>query len=591
VRSKFLCVTRSRKVQLFFLLTLLLLSFLRAWLSATASDCTECLTLATLQHDLALWSTIFVASALWMTQSQPIAWIAALIQLLLLLMVGMDLFILSEFGLRLSWRDVLKYGGEANEIVSYLRSRIATPSGMLGAGILSFLLAIWISHLATARAGGKRAVIQATAVAALCGALYALPTEAYHPLPWKYRNVVEINLPSGVDKPYSTAFKQRVLKDYQPPAQICETGRSLASNVILVIVESLSLYHSHDRLGIMNATPNLDRLAREGTSWSQFFSNGFTTDHGLIALLGGKTPLPAVNRYHSMEGFRGFENLPDSLPNRLGRDGYHTHFFTTGDLSFMAKDQWLKSIGFDAIEGSKHAFYDGAERFAFGAAHDGMLYERFLDWLSKEGPEGRPYLAVLETVTTHPPFRIPGTDRQDEQGAFRFADEQLAKFVERLRQRGFFEKGMLLITSDQRALTALRPEEAKIHGGAAPALLPFIALGSPFNGGGNVDTYAQMADVPASLDFLLTDRSCREDGSGNLFATPAHTPRCIMRPQGNERDILDVFCGREHLQVQFDGDRTRLVSGNYADADTLIRRINAERIKLGERQVEFTLIM
>ena len=64
-----------------------------------------------------------------------------------------------------------------------------------------------------------------------------------------------------------------------------------------------------------------------------------------------------------------------------------------------------------------------------------------------------------------------------------------------------------------------------------------------------------------------------------------------MRPQGNERDILDVFCGREHLRVQFDGDRTRVVSGDYAHANALIQRINAERIKLGERQVDFTLIM
>lgn len=164
----------------------------------------------------------------------------------------------------------------------------------------------------------------------------------------------------------------------------------------------------------MDATPNLDRLAQRGTVWTRFFSNGFTTDHGLIALLGGAVPLPPVNRYHSLEGYTGFAALPDSLPQRLAADGYETRFFTTGDLGFMNKGPWLKRLGFHSVEGDDHPFYQGVQRFAFNAAHDGWLYDRFLNWLDHEAPGERPYLAVLETVTTHPPFVDPATGRQDE---------------------------------------------------------------------------------------------------------------------------------------------------------------------------------
>lgn len=330
-------------------------------------------------------------------------------------------------------------------------------------------------------------------------------------------------------------------------------------NVIIVLIESWSWSHSKDRLGVMDATPHLDRLARRGTVWTRFFSNDFTTDHGLIALLGGAVPFPAVNRYHSLEGYAGFGKLPNSLSQRLAADGYETHFFTTGDLGFMDKGTWLKHLGFHAIEGDEHPFYQGAPRFAFDAAHDGWLYARFLDWLDHEAPGDRPYLAVLETVTTHPPFVDPKTGQQDEQTAFRFADAQVARFVESLRQRNFFKKGLLILTSDQRALTPLRPAEVKAFGPAVPALLPLIMLGGVFDGGGQVTTAAQMADMPASLDYLLTDRSCQRQGRGNLFTQPSQPPRCILRPQGNQRDIIDVYCGPQHAQIRLDGDHTRVI--------------------------------
>jgi hypothetical protein len=100
-----------------------------------------------------------------------------------------------------------------------------------------------------------------------------------------------------------------------------------------------------------------------------------------------------------------------------------------------------------------------------------------------------------------------------------------------------------------------------------------------------------MADIPASLDYLLTDRSCQREGRGNLFTQPPQPPRCILRPQGDQRDIVDAYCGARHAQIQLDGDNTRVIKGTLPEAEALIEQINVQRIHSGMRNIEFTHIL
>ena len=71
---------------------------------------------------------------------------------------------------------------------------------------------------------------------------------------------------------------------------------TIGAVIVLVIVESLSSYHSA-LLGGNGWTPELDRIAGHSRWFTNFHANGFTTDHGLIALFTGKAPLPSVGRY------------------------------------------------------------------------------------------------------------------------------------------------------------------------------------------------------------------------------------------------------------------------------------------------------
>ncbi|BAW80753.1 hypothetical protein TAO_1383 [Candidatus Nitrosoglobus terrae] len=116
-------------------------------------------------------------------------------------------------------------------------------------------------------------------------------------------------------------------------------------------------------------------------------------------------------------------------------------------------------------------------------------------------------------------------------------------------------------------------------------------LGEPFNNNEQIATAVQMADIPASLDYLLSDRSCQYQGRGNLFTQPPQPPRCILRPQGDQRDIIDAYCGTQHAQIQLDGDHTRVIQGSLPDAKAIIEQINFQRIQSGTQNIDFTHIM
>ena len=62
---------------------------------------------------------------------------------------------------------------------------------------------------------------------------------------------------------------------------------------------------------------------------------------------------------------------------------------TTGDLAFLDKTSWLRSLHFDHFEGAENAFYDGWKRRHFNAAEDKALYLRFLQWMDERSDANR----------------------------------------------------------------------------------------------------------------------------------------------------------------------------------------------------------
>ncbi len=156
--------------------------------------------------------------------------------------------------------------------------------------------------------------------------------------------------------------------------------------MVMVVLEGFSMYHSRFFSGLADFTPNLDRIAANHTAFTRFWANGFTTENGLIALLGGQVPTPGPDQIVFGGGFAfdGFSDLPHSLPRQFGSHGYQSAFLTAGDLSFSGKGAWLDELGFDELIGHDDPFFDGWPRLHFNAAPDSALYLRALHWLDEQ---------------------------------------------------------------------------------------------------------------------------------------------------------------------------------------------------------------
>jgi phosphoglycerol transferase MdoB-like AlkP superfamily enzyme len=555
-----------------------------------ADTCLGCQSATLVQHEAGIWAAIWLLLFLLSLQARTIKVFSTTALWALLLILIADVMVLQQFGLRLYLPDVLTYGQQPQFIVDYLQQLewwLWLPLSVTIVALPWMVLRMTQRHLVT---GAAR-----IGLLSMCGLsllVYALPDRAASPLPWTYQNLIEANWPSGADTEFSQAYLEQL--QAHPPASLdtpnCSAGLGLGGDVIIVAIESLSWYHSSLLLSdSLQATPNLDRLAVENVWWDQFLANGFTTDHGLIAMLAGQLPVPAVNRYRSLDVFDGYTGDWRALPRRLAEDGYYSAFITSGDLGFLGKGDWLRSLGFDHIEGHDQPEYEGAKRYSFAAVSDDLLYGRVLSWLQDDRPADQPVAAFVETVTTHPPFIDPVSGVANETAAFRFADQALADFVRALEARDYFSNGLLVITSDQRALTPIRQNELVAFGPQAGARLPLVVLGDRLPARGRQAVAGQMLDLPFSLDFYLTDEACRLPGQGNLFTGQA--PECIYQPDGNQRSIINAFCGADAARIRMDGDRTRVIDGVLPDAERRIRELNYQRARLGVQEVNVHMVL
>jgi arylsulfatase A-like enzyme len=147
-----------------------------------------------------------------------------------------------------------------------------------------------------------------------------------------------------------------------PPAQAQPTTDR--PNVVLIITDDMG----YADLGVYGAkdirTPHIDRLAREGARFTDFYANGTTctpTRAGLISgryqqRYGVELPLPASGANFS-DGERGLEASPYSLPRLLKSGGYATALVGKWHLGY-APTQSPLAHGFDYFFGLKSGYHD-----------------------------------------------------------------------------------------------------------------------------------------------------------------------------------------------------------------------------------------
>lgn len=546
------------------------------------ADCPICMGATAMQQDTSLLALMLGFTGLTLLTRRywlQLPWL--LLGALLVFVYAVDATVTKTLTQRLYLFDLIKFGKELSAIVQFSGVFLATTAGKLAlvvavVGIVVLILALL-----------PRPRRPRLAASCLAGAALLALFGHWQPATMKYihyellENLVAANLDLGVDTPYSKAFEEKIVRDYKPDAPVCTPGRALHPNLIVIAVESLSMHHSQLFGGFRDLTPHLDAIAQERTYFPDFIANGFTTDGGLIAMITGQAPIPLFGRYESAEAFAGFDDPHGALPDIVHAQGYTAHFFTTGDLGFLDKSKWLKSLHFDSWEGAEQPFYSGWKRRHFNAAEDKALYLRFLQWLDQRGSDGSPYLAFLLTVSTHPPFINPETELPDEAGAFRYADKQIGMLYAELEKRGFFHNGILMISGDHRSMTPLLAPEQTHFGDSALARSPFVvATDLPIIHGAVSARYSQ-TDIPPSIAALTGVQSCLTAAQGDFLSASPRPAQFIAHARGDKRNFVDIYFGQQQAEIVLDGDRTHWSGPQPPNWEQIMDGILFDRIRRG----------
>ncbi|HMB57144.1 MAG TPA: sulfatase-like hydrolase/transferase [Arenimonas sp.] len=567
------------------LLALAALSGYRAHLVNAAfgqyTACPHCLDTTVWVDDAWLFAVLPVLLVLsqWL-RNRPLRRLLALTVAIAVIAYGVDIVVFRLLTQRLLWIDVLHFAGDGAAMFSVFRPLLTRWQGWVL--LLTILIAAFAAAAAIISAANSRrrmlfwSVIAALAVAA--GWLFP-------PLPYinmqAYQNLWQVNHEIDPGRAYSTEFHRQTLAQ-PPPALQCETGRAQKTSVVLVVVESLSAYHSKLFSGLNDDTPQLDQLARGGSYFSHFYANGYSTEGGLISLLTGYVPIPTAGSFGTT---MAFTQTQGDFHRWLRGQGYQTAFFTSGLITLGNRGGWLQKLGIEHAEGSEQPFYAGMPQGAFDAPEDGALVERFLQWHAHERRPG-PFMATVLTVGTHPPFLLANSGRMDETASVREVDRQLAHLASVLAARGFFRDGLLLIVGDHRAMTPIRPAEQRVLGASASAHVVALALGRTGLPLGESPQHLQQTDLIPSLRYLIGDRACRNDWQGLFFGGPPQPAKYVVHTDPMRRNEVSVLAGDSDYRLLLDGDAThwRQAPADSAEADRLRTQVNRERMS---RMVEF----
>ncbi len=267
-------------------------------------------------------------------------------------------------------------------------------------------------------------------------------------------------------------------------------------NVVIIIVESLSTEYTGIGEQSRDYAPFLTELAKTNLSFANHFANARRSIDALPSILLGLPHLSdATFRCAKSRRLYGLASI-------LREHGYKTLFFHGGRNGAGDFDAFAQQTGFGR--------YYGADDYGRPADADGIwgIYdEPFLRFAAGElSMQRQPFAAVIFTLSTHQPFKIP---RQYE-GRFPrgelpihesvgYFDHSLRNFFAIAGQMPWFNRTLFVITGDHTG-PAAGPRSRLIDAYRVPLIFyhPSVALPST-----KTSKIAQHADIaPTILDHV-----------------------------------------------------------------------------------------
>jgi phosphoglycerol transferase MdoB-like AlkP superfamily enzyme len=335
------------------------------------------------------------------------------------------------------------------------------------------------------------------------------------------------------------AEQAAVRRDFTPPAE----GVLPVRNVVVILFESLA-GHSIGALGAApGITPYFDKLAEEGLLFTRFFSNGTHTHQGMFASLGCFPNLPAFEYLmQTPEGGNRFSGLPQLLGNRqfdnvyvyngdFGWDNQYGFFGAQGVTNFVGRMEFVNPVVFDPTWG----------------VSDQDMFERAVQELEKKAAGGKPFYALLQTLSNHTPYPLPAklpvepvTDRgalNEHLTAMRYADWALGQFFEKVRKLPLYQDTLFVIVGDH-GFSSGSDQLTELNLARFNVPLLLIAPGIRGKFGARRDTVGTQIDIVPTIMGRLGGTVRHQCWGRDLLSLPPSDKGFgVIKPSGGEQIV------------------------------------------------------
>ncbi|HKS24616.1 MAG TPA: LTA synthase family protein [Thermoanaerobaculia bacterium] len=261
-------------------------------------------------------------------------------------------------------------------------------------------------------------------------------------------------------------------------------------NVVVIQLESFAAFKSGAFGNRANGCPNVDRLAREGLLFTNYYSPSEKTARALYAAVfgmadvspwqaAGNNPM-AVDQYTIINAFRGYEK----------------YFFLGGSANW-SNIRGMLAHNIDGLKIFEEGSYKAKPVDVWGVTDE----EVFLAASDEFSKQRKPFFALILTSGNHRPYTVPkethgyareilsnedlranGFESNDEYNSFRYLDHAVGLFLEKSKNQPWFKNTVFVLYGDHGTRTGA-PGEALTLGDLSLIVyhVPMIIYAPGFN--------------------------------------------------------------------------------------------------------------
>jgi phosphoglycerol transferase MdoB-like AlkP superfamily enzyme len=334
-------------------------------------------------------------------------------------------------------------------------------------------------------------------------------------------------------------------------------------NVVVIVMESLSLGYMGEVNGVDGYTPFIDGLVHRSLFFPNAWANAMRSIEGIPAVLGSVPALskePLLASPYASTQFEGLGTL-------LAQQGYDTAFFHAAMRGTMYLDQFAARAGF-ARYYSREDYPDPTDDDGAWGIFDEPYFQYVADQI---GRMRQPFGVVAFSLTAHHPFKVPAklAERfpdgpQPILKSIAYSDYALRRFFETAQTRPWYADTVFVITADHGFLPYLPQYKNDLGRWRIP-----LILFQPGRIWPQVDTrqpVSQIDIVPTIVDIIGARPATRNWLARSVFVPGERT--VLLRAENSyfaidgDYFLFYPLSGQPQLYRIDDPERRRPVSGH-----------------------------